>query len=254
MRTAALLILTAGVTLAAARADDPQDAKQLIDRALQAAGGADALAKPRAYTFKEEMTARSKAKPEGVVSKTTFYVHPPKQFRFEQEVTEGGKVATYVEVINGNKGWAKTGGAVKPLTAQTIARPNEEQKGFGYKYILLLRDSANTPATLGESKVGDRPVFGIKLTRPVGRGSEARRLYFDAQTGLLVKSETNAKLSTGGELASEQTWADYRTIDGIAVPHRVTHAVKNKEELFYERVYSDFRFVDKLDPHLFDKP
>ena len=56
------------------------------------------------------------------------------------------------------------------------------------------------------------------------------------------------------DLATEQTWADYRTIDGVAVPHRVTHVIKNAEGLVYERVYSDFKFVDKLDPKLFDKP
>jgi hypothetical protein len=140
------------------------------------------------------------------------------------------------------------------LNPQSVAHPVEVQQGFGYKFILNLRESSGTAAALGESRVGDRPVFGVKLTRPVGRGSEERRFFFDAQSNLLVKSELHAHLSTGGELASEQTWGDYQTIDGIAVPHRVTHAVKDRAGSTFERVYSDFHFADMLDPHLFEAP
>ena len=47
------------------------------------------------------------------------------------------------------------------------------------------------------------------------------------ETGLLLKSELHARLSTGGELASEQTWAEWKVIDGIAIPHRVTNAIRD---------------------------
>src|SRR5690242_10731612 len=242
MRTAAWVVLVVGVAGAAA-ADEPQDVRQLIDRALKAAGGTERLAQPRAYTFKQEMTARSKRAPDGVTTRATYYFQPPKKFRLEEEGQKAGRTSKYVEVINGNKGWAKLDGVPKPLAPQSIAHPLEVQQGFGYKFILILRDRTSTPAALGESQVDGHTVFGVKLTRPVGRGSEERRLFFDKETGLLVKSELHAKLSTGGELGSEQTWADYQTIDGIAVPHRVTHAIKGREGLTYERVTSDFRFV-----------
>ncbi len=249
-------VAVAGVMLAAVgtTAADAGDVKALIDRALEAAGGADRLAQPRAYTFKQEMTTKSKKSPTGVTSTATFYFQPPKKFRMEEEGQLNGRPVTYIEVINGNRGWGKRDGATRPLPPQAVAHPLEVQQGFGYKFVLVLHDRGWTAAPLGESTVDGRAVVGVKLTHPVGRGGEERRLYFDAQTYLLAKSELRARLSTGGEMATEQTWGDYKTTDGIAVPHHVTHVIKGANEATVERTYSDFRFVDKHDPHLFDPP
>src|SRR5947209_9531826 len=162
------------VVAGAAGAEDPKDARQLIDRALEAAGGAERLAQPRAYTFKQELTAKSRKDPAGVVSRTTYYFQPPKKFRLEEESQRGGRPSKYVEVINGARGWAKRDGVPQALNPQSVARPAEVQQGFGYKFILNLWDPSATAAALGESRVDDRPVVGVKLTRPVGRGSEER--------------------------------------------------------------------------------
>src|ERR1700733_11163429 len=80
---------------------DTDDAASLIDRALQAAGGADKLAQPRAYTFKQDMTTRTKKNPTGLTSHTTFWFQPPKKMRMEEEGELNGKTIKYVEVING---------------------------------------------------------------------------------------------------------------------------------------------------------
>jgi hypothetical protein len=235
-------------------ADDAADARGVIDRALQTAGGVDRLTQPRAYTFKQELTTRNKKAPDGVKSTATFYVQPPKKFRMEEEGQIAGRTVTYVEVINGGRGWGKRDGVVRPLSPQIVAHPLEVQQGFGYKFILLLRDQAWSATSLGPSTVNDQPVIGIKLTRPVGRGSEERRLFFDAKSTLLVRSELRAKLSTGAEMATEQTWGDYKTIDEVAVPHRVMHVVKDAAGSSFERVYRDFRFVEQHDPKQFDQP
>jgi hypothetical protein len=103
---------------------------------------------------------------------------------------------------------------LQAMAAKSAAQPPDVQQGFGYKFVLILHDRANTATVLGESKVDGTAAFGVKFTRAVGRGAEERRLFLDKDTALLVKSELHAKLSTGGELASEQTWADWRVIAG----------------------------------------
>jgi hypothetical protein len=90
--------------------------------------------------------------------------------------------------------------------------------------------------------------------RPVGCGTEERRLYFNAETMLLARTELHARLSTGTEMSSEQTWDDYNVIDGIAVPHRVTHTMKDSGGTSIERVYRDLKFVEQLESHLFNPP
>jgi outer membrane lipoprotein-sorting protein len=239
-----------GITLAA----DTGDVTALIDRALEAAGGADRLAQPRAYTFKQEMTTRNKKVPAGLTTHSTFFFQPPKKFRMEEEGELNGKAIKYIEVINGNRGWGKRNGATLQLSQQAIAHPLETQQAFGYKFILLLRDKTNKASALGESTAGDQTLVGLKLTHAVGRGSEERRLFFDAKTMLLARSELHAKQSTGTEMGTEQTWSDYKTIDGIAVPHKVTHTIKDAAGTTIERVYSEFKFVEQHDPHLFDAP
>jgi hypothetical protein len=244
-----------GVTIlaaAAATAADDKDAAAIVDRVLTAAGGTEKLAQPRAYSFKQELTVRSKKAPASVTTHSTFYFQPPKKFRMEEEGERGGKTIKYVEVINGNRGWGKRDGTPVPLSPQAIKDPMETQQNFGYKFILLLRDPKNKITTLGESTSGDRTLVGLKVVRPIARASDERRLFFDSKTMLLARSESHTKLSTGSELVgTEQTWEDYQTIDGIAVPRKVTHAVK---DTVFERTYSDFKFADQLDSKLFDAP
>jgi hypothetical protein len=252
MRRVILVGLCLAVTAGARGGDD--DVTQLIDRALKAHGGAERLAQPRAYTVVVEMTAKSRRAPVGVSSTATHSFQPPHQYRLEEDALRGGRPSKYIEVYNGNRGWTKRDGVLEAMAPKTAAQPPDVQQGFGYKFVLCLRDRNNTAAALGASKVGTTAAFGVRLTRPLGRGSEERRLYFDAETGLLLKSELHARLSTGGELASEQTWADWKTIDGIAVPHRVTNAIRDAAGTVHERVFTDFNFADKLDPKLFERP
>jgi hypothetical protein len=255
MRLATLTMLTGLYVAAVVGAADPADVRSVIDRALEAAGGVERLTQPRAYTFKQEMTTKSKKAPAGITSTATFYFQPPKKFRMEEEGEMNGRTIKYVEVINGNRGWGKRDGRSVPLKPQDIAHPLEVQQGFGYKFVLVLREKAYAPTSLGESTADGRALVGVKLVHPVGRGSEEWRLFFDAKTMLLARSERHTRLSTGGELSSEQTWDDYKTIDGVAVPHKVVHVVKESSgNVTVERTYSDFKFVDMLDPHLFDAP
>jgi hypothetical protein len=254
MRTVVCTAVCLTAAVVAAGGGDQTDAKQLVDRALEAHGGVERLARPRAYTVVVEMTSKSKRSPAVASSRATHSFQPPNQYRLEEDTQRGGRPSKYVEVYNGGRGWTKRDGVLQAMAPKSAAQPPDVQQGFGYKFVLILRDRANTATALGESRVDGTTVFGVKLTRPVGRGAEERRLFFDKETALLVKSELHAKLSTGGELASEQTWADWRVIDGIAVPHRVTNAIRDTAGNIHERVFSDFKFADKLDAKLFDRP
>jgi hypothetical protein len=45
-----------------------------------------------------------------------------------------------------------------------------------------------------------------------------------------------------------------RSACSIAVPHRVTNAILDAGGTVHERVFTDFKYADKLDPNLFDRP
>jgi len=254
MRMLVLAALCLAVTVTAEGGSD--DVSQLIDRALTAHGGAERLAQPRAYSVVVEMTSKSKRSPVGASSKATHYFQPPNLYRLEEDTVRGGRPSKYIEVYAGTRGWSKRDAVLQVMAPKTVAQPPDVEQGFGYKFVTVLRDHNYTASALGTSRVGSTTAFGVKVARPVGRGggSEERRLFFDQETNLLVKSELHAHMTTGGELYSEQTWADWKMIDGIAVPHRVTQAIRDAGSTTHERVFTNFKFADKLDPKLFERP
>jgi hypothetical protein len=169
----------------------------------------------------------------------------------EEETQKDGKPVKYIEVVNGGKGWATRDGERQELPASAIARTFDPQEGWGYKVILRLKDPQTVVTTIGDSVIGDHDVYGLKLTRSTGRTTIASRMWFDKKTWLLVRSEW---LTNQANVLMEVNWDDYRMIDGIAVPHRATSKSFAAGGGGYTHVFSDFKFVDKFDPKLFDVP
>jgi outer membrane lipoprotein-sorting protein len=244
--------MVAGLLVAgAARAEDPDAAKQLIEKALKAHGGLDILKQPRGYTYKVG-APRSLDAP----STTTHYFQPPHMYRLEQESPKYGRQQKYVQVVNGDEGWSAADGLVKDLSPRTVQGAGYEVRSFGYQFILKLTDPAAKSTALGTSKEDGQAVEGLELTQPSSGTTHVYRLFFDARTHLLARSEHVVYGSRGDKLngPSTITWQDYKTVGGIAVPHRVTYVTGGRQPTTYLRVYSDFKFVDKLDPKLFEKP
>lgn len=231
------------------KADDAQDVKALVDKVFKA-GGLEKLERPRGYSFKVTLTTKIAGKPDAV-STEVHYFQPPKNLRFEIEVPKAGGAEKSVQVIAGDKGWLLKDGEVQALDSRTVEVGDFDVKSFGFLRLLDLKNKDYSASALGKSKVGDRDVDGIRLTRTLGRTVVRDKFFFDAQTHLLIKSEGQAGRPRP---ESEILWEDYRTIDGVAVPHRVVYTIKGSRPVTYVRTYSDVKFVDKLDPHLFDKP
>jgi photosynthetic reaction center cytochrome c subunit len=64
-------------------------------------------------------------------------------------------------------------------------------------------------------KIGDRDAYRVVGTRP--DGSAIDRLYFDVQTGLLLRSYTTMQ-SVLGSFPEETNYDDYRVVSGLKVP------------------------------------
>jgi hypothetical protein len=64
-------------------------------------------------------------------------------------------------------------------------------------------------------KIGELDAYRVVGTRP--NGSAIDRLYFDAQTGLLLRTYTTMQ-SVLGSFPEETNYDDYRVVSGIKVP------------------------------------
>ena len=72
----------------------------------------------------------------------------------------------------------------------------------------------------GTEKIGDREAYVVVAQR---EGNPAIRLYFDEQTGLLVRLVRFGETALGW-LPTQIDYADYRDTNGVKIPYRWTLA------------------------------
>jgi len=117
---------------------------------------------------------------------------------------------------------------------------------FGPRAVLRLKESGYRLERLDEIDVHFRPAVGIQLTAASGKavGGPERKLYFDKETGLVVKeSKDHLELLYGA----------HKTTNGITLAQKWTEK-KNQDQEPTASSVQEFKIVDKHDPALFQKP
>src|SRR5207248_11447730 len=103
-----------------------------------------------------------------------------------------------------------------------------EQGYAGWVATLLpLKDKAFTLTTIGEVEVEKRPALGVKVS---SKGHRDVDLYFDKESGLLVKTETRLKDEGGQEVMAETFLRDYKDVEGTK--HAMKFAVHRDGKLY----------------------
>jgi hypothetical protein len=217
-------------------------AKDVVAKAIKAMGGEANLAKQKAITWTETGTYYGMGK--GLPFTGKYAVRMPDHFRMEIE-------GVFTLVIAGDKGWTHAGGETKEMTDEQLAtQKNDHRAGF-IASVLPLKDKAFSLTTLTATKVDDRPAVGIKVTR---KDYPEVKLYFDAETHLLVKSEwrTKAAEQQNKEVTAAMYYSKYKEIDGAKIP---THLVMKRDgKLFVDATVEDHKAVGKLADSVFAKP
>lgn len=115
---------------------------------------------------------------------------------------------------DGTAAWLQGPRGIRDLGGAQLAQAARDADFYGE---LHLREQYPEMAVAGKEKVGERDAYVI-----VSRVSEKRieRLYFDAQTGLLLR--VNALTQTPlARLPEETVYEDYREVDGVKIPFTV---------------------------------
>src|SRR5262245_20271872 len=92
-------------TMTLARAEDQTEVKTIIDKALQAMGGADTVGKFKAATWKGK--GKFYGLGDGIDFSGQWTTQPPHQSKVVSEIDINGMKFTQVRVINGDRGWIK---------------------------------------------------------------------------------------------------------------------------------------------------
>jgi hypothetical protein len=225
----------------------------LVEKVLKAHGGEDKLSGIKAYTLKLR-----EAKPAGKAGTTKYFVQLPNQFRMENANERDAAMDIHLILgAEGGRNWKKEAdGKIIEVRYLGLEAPPEYWldyvKFLGPRKVLRLNDPDYQLKLLDEIKVGDHPAIGIGLTKSAPSFKLSLNMYFDKETGLLLKEENLLQKSV-------TILSDYNQFDGVMMPSLTREAhdvdlgpgvagVSNKQELI------EFKLADKLDAQLFAAP
>jgi hypothetical protein len=222
--------------------------ESVIERAIVAQGGAEKVARLR--TMRIKMDGKTDRIPGMLESPVTIEDtwQMPNQYKSVFTFEVGGKKFTPTRVIDGDKGWIDVMGETQEMSKEVIAEMKEQWYAEGLDRLGFLKDKGLELSLLQEIKIENKPANGV-LVRT--KGHRDVKLYFDKETGLLVKREN--KLDEGGkELLQEVFFSDYEEKKGLKHYRKiVTHHDGKK---FIEATVVELEYFDKLDSSVFAKP
>ncbi len=240
--TVALLAGSAGIAAA------QDEARALIERAVKAHGGAEALGRIRADKVKFKGTILVGGHTASFVDETTMQL--PSKYKHVIEMNNDGDKHTIVSIINGDKLSITLDGRAQQIDAASLAEiRNGLELERAKRMLPLLEDKGYQLAVLEEIKVNERPAVGVRIT---GRGRKEMRLYFDKEYGLLVRAENRIDDGKGKEIRQHFFFGDFKEIGGYKRPTKV-RAYRDGRQIM-EAELLDAKPLDKVDETEFAKP
>jgi hypothetical protein len=184
---------------------------QLLDKYLQAVGGANATDSVTSRVMKGTIDFGGKSLPIDIYSKD-----PEKRISFTH-MPDGDSVTAF----NGHEGWLGAPG--HPLREMHGSDLEGASMDADLHLPTHLKMMFTEIAVRGTQKIDDHPAYVVVGQR---QGKPPLRLYFDEQSGLLVRLVRFGETALGW-LPTQIDYADYRETDGVRIPYRWTIARPN---------------------------
>ncbi len=206
--------------------------EQLIDRYEQAVGGKAALMKVTTRVMKG-----SRVGADGVLVPEEVYQSASNKLLV---------VTSYPDIVfrrgfDGVRGWAKSSQGEGQISKEELAELERDAEFYGE---IKLRELYPQMVVEGKSMIGDREAFVVAAA---SRRGLAERLYFDAQTGLLVRRSREFKTALG--LFPLQTdYEDYKEVDGIRLPLFIRWSMPGRS---WGRKITEVKHNTKIDDSIF---
>jgi hypothetical protein len=183
--------------------DPPPTVKQILDRYVEAVGGAEALAKISSRSVKG-----SRIGADGVLVPEEVYQKAPDKVltvtRYPNVVFSNG--------YNGTAGWAHSSReGPTPLADQFL---DQLKRDAVFYKELKTQELYSELRVLGRSAVRDEDAYVIQAKPASG---PVEKLFFNVKTGLLVRRYTESDTPLG-KLPLQIDFEDYREVDGIKQP------------------------------------
>jgi hypothetical protein len=241
------MVMLTGVLLMTALPTMAAEPKDVIEAAIKAHGGKEALAKHPGYRFEFEMDASAFVK-DAVAKGTKVWA-------------DGGRIRTDATFEGVDTKWSTTqvSNGKKAYTIRTFAGEKDvdlfEDMTDTLKIASLLYEASKIYPLLDDKRFTLRPgadadLNGKKASVVVVTFKEFSKEvmhYFDQASGLLVKQVRKVP-APDGDIIHETEFTDFKEIDGVHVATKQIAFASGKKFM----TLSGFKFLDKIDDSLFN--
>jgi len=227
----------------------PEETPQtIVERAIEVHGGMDRLGRYQADRARLKGTLIVNGRKVPFTGETL--VNLPARIKTTLKLTLDGKEQYLSQIMNGDKAQISIDGMNQRVEPKSLS---EIQESMALARVVrltpLIRDRSYELALLPETTIASRPVKGIRASV---RGRKDIRLYFDKETGFLVKTEHTVEDSAGKEVLQEEYYSDFRDLKGFRRAIRMT--VMKKGERIMEAEMTEVSYFEKIDDSEFGKP
>lgn len=154
-------------------------------------------------------------------------------------------MGVYQEGFTGTVAWAQdpaSGMRDKSGAELAMAKRNAD-----FYAPLRMKEHYPKMEVKGKQKVGDKEAFVVLATPTEG---SPETLYFDTQSGLLIRQEIVA-VTPQGEMKMDVYLEDYKDVDGVKIPFTIK---QNSDAFSFLIKFTEFKHNVAIEDAKFNKP
>jgi hypothetical protein len=215
----------------------PTPAEELIQKYISAIGGQAAIDKIKSRTATGTfMTANG--------ATGTYELMQSSDNGYEHFTTQRG---TMERGIMGNIGWERNQQGLRELAGHDL---DVLRSTALLSRNLSLKEQYTRLRTAGRDKVGDRDAYVVLAAR---NDTDAERLYFDVETGLLLRRMTFMRTIVG-TIPEQIDFEDYRDVNGVKLPFTIRVSSVDAGNPYIVRKLTEIKLNAPVDDSKFKMP
>jgi photosynthetic reaction center cytochrome c subunit len=213
-------------------------ADQILAKYTEALGGSAAIDKLKTRSMKGEWLTSN-----GLTWGYEVYQSGPDKIYV---VLTTPKQGVFERGFNGSAGWEKSTHGLRALEGQELAVLRRYPDLFK---DIKLKEQFSRLTFGGKDKINDREVY---VLRGVATDNRRERLYFDAETGLLVRRVSSTPTMIGA-IPEQIDFQDYKSVDGLMVPFTIRISSVDPN-ISSTRRFTEVKLNVPVDETKFNKP
>ena len=229
-----------GALLFATGAFAQDEARAIVEKAIQAQGGEANVAKLRTMRIKVEGTAALIPGQPDLPFTIEDTWQMPTRYKTTSTFQLTGRKLIQTQVIDGDRGWIRIDGQSQDLPKEAITEMSEQKYAEDLDRLAFLKGRGIQLSALDEIKVDGRPAVGVIVK---SGGHRDVKLYFDKESGLLLRQVRYIETKVGTN-PLQIDYKDYRAVNGVKLPYTWTVTWTNGQSTYEVREYQANAEID----------